>query len=68
MARDPDESVRLVAIRVAGRIGAPGARGVVSPFLPHPPVVAASLRCLGLPVTEADGRTLAIAHAEEGLA
>jgi hypothetical protein len=29
----------------------PGARPVVSPFLPHPPVVEETLRYLGLPVT-----------------
>jgi uroporphyrinogen-III decarboxylase len=32
----------------------PGARPVVSPFLPHAPVVQATLRCLGLPVAEDD--------------
>jgi hypothetical protein len=32
----------------------PGARPIVSPFLPHPEVVSATLRHLGLPTTDAD--------------
>jgi len=35
--------------------GSPGARPVVSPFLPHPDVVRATLAYLGMPVSENDG-------------
>jgi hypothetical protein len=45
--------------------GESGARPVVSPFLPHPGVVASTLRFLGLPVTEDDpvGNEIRLSHA-----
>jgi hypothetical protein len=45
--------------------GTPGARPVVSPFLPHPDVVRAALAYLGLPVLEHDpvANEICLAHA-----
>jgi hypothetical protein len=45
--------------------GVPGARPVVSPFLPHPDVVRATLAHLGLPVSESDSvaNEVRLAHA-----